>query len=220
MFNFSMKILSVIILTALTPIAIAGNTCSGSSQNLTDNDCSTMQEWVDDKDFTDTLTRICPQVRSDPCSCVFDRPVDCYNGRVTQLRLGKQGLRGKFPEMLVKLTGLTWFDVAANQLTGTIPGSLSQLSNLGFLALGTNHFSGTIPQSLTTLSLDDLGIDTNPYLTGLLPAFHFKSLPSCCALYGVPFECPLPEGAQACNHCNYHPVAPPTCHSMNHSLMK
>lgn len=207
-----MKLLVFILLTG---VSVAENTCTGSSENLTDNDCTALQQWVDDRDFTETLTRICPQVRADPCSCIFDRPVECYDGRVRQLRVGKQGLHGKFPEMLTKLTAMNWFDMAANNLTGTIPESLSQLTHLNFLALGTNHFSGTIPQSLTKLPLNDLGIDTNPFLTGHLPAFNFNSLPSCCALYDVPFECPLPPEAATCNHCNYHPVAPPSCHSKN-----
>ena len=215
--KYLLKRMGIFVIILLTRATVAENTCTGSSENLTDNDCATLQQWVDDKDFTETLTRICPQVRSDPCSCIFDRPVECHDGRVRQLRLGKQGLHGKFPEMLTKLTAMNWFDMAANNLTGTIPESLSQLQNLNFLALGTNHFSGTIPQSLTKLPLDDLGIDTNPFLTGHLPAFKFDSLPSCCALYGVSFECPLPPGAAACNHCNYHPVAPPSCHSKNRS---
>ena len=54
------------------------------------------------------------------------------------MRLGKQGLEGPFPEMLMNLTGLVWFDMAANNITGSIPESIAQLTELGFLALGTN----------------------------------------------------------------------------------
>lgn len=190
------------------------NSCVGTSENLTDADCAAVQAWVDDEAFTETLTSICPHVRSDPCNCTFDRPVQCSEGRVTQLRLGKQGLQSDhFPESLLNLTGMVWFDMAANSLGGTIPESISKLSKLGFLALGTNRFSGTIPQSLALAlpGLTDLGIDTNPRLTGTLPAFDFNRLTSCCALYGVSFECPLPPGAVNCSHCNYHPVPPPAC---------
>jgi hypothetical protein len=65
---------------------------------------------------------------------------------------------------------------------------------------------------MTELALTDLGMDNNPRLTGLLPAFDFKPLTSCCALYNVPFQCPLPPGADSCDSCNYHPVPKPACH--------
>eukprot|EP00750_Incisomonas_marina_P021586 INCI4569.1.p1 GENE.INCI4569.1~~INCI4569.1.p1 ORF type:complete len:237 (-),score=24.19 INCI4569.1:47-757(-) len=195
--------------------ASSSSSCIGTSENLTESDCAAVQAWVDDEAFTETLTSICPHVRSDPCNCTFDRPVQCSaEGRVTQLRLGKQGLQSDhFPESLLNLTGMVWFDMAANSLGGTIPESISKLSKLGFLALGTNRFSGTIPQALALAlpGLTDLGIDTNPRLTGTLPALDFNRLTSCCAVYGVPFECPLPPGAENCSHCNYHPVPPPAC---------
>ena len=197
---------------AMIPALVSSSTCVGTSKDLIDHDCAMMQAWVDHPAYHDRVTSICPTVRSDPCNCTFDRPVDCDGGRVRQLRLGKQGLEGPFPEMLINLTGLVWFDMAANNITGTIPEAITQLTDLGFLALGTNKLTGTIPAAMANMPLlHDLGIDTNPLLGGHLPPFNFSAFTSCCALYNVPFECPLPSGADKCNHCNYHPVDAPSC---------
>ncbi len=70
-----------------------------------------------------------------------------------------------------------------------------------------------MPSSLATSLplLYDLGIDNNPGLSGPLPAFNFSALYSCCALYNVPFDCPLPAGYQRCDSCNYEPVPAPMC---------
>ena len=114
---------------------VGAHSCTHSSASLSDNDCAAMQAWVDYPDWHGPITAVCPQARTDPCSCVFDRPIDCQDGRVRQIRIGKSFDGLHFPEALLNLSAMYWFDVAANNLTGTIPAVLADMTQLEFLAL-------------------------------------------------------------------------------------
>jgi hypothetical protein len=139
--------------------------------------------------------------------------------------MGGQGLPGSggVPVALLDLTGLRLLVLYSNQLQGTIPDALGeQLQQLTVLNLGNNTLSGTVPRLLTTLKhLTYLTLDTNPQLTGVLPAFNFsqfikpsslKSTHYACDMHGDNFTCPLPAGAAMCDHQgDGSKWPPPTC---------
>ena len=81
------------------------------------------------------------------------------SGRVTDLDLPGNNLRGTLPAALGSLTSLTTLDLSENQLRGQIP-DVRALTNLTTLNLGGNQVTGAIPDlsaltSLTTLNLGD-----------------------------------------------------------------
>jgi len=74
------------------------------------------------------------------------------NGRITQLKLGNNNLRGEIPwEPLSKLEKLEHLDLGGNNLSGTIPPQLSRLENLEYLDLSRNQLAGVIPEELAEL---------------------------------------------------------------------
>ena len=113
--------------------------------------------------------------------------------RVVELRLNRNGLRGRLPaelagirdlavldltnnEMtgeipseLADLTGLTWLALAHNELTGSIPPELGRLTDLVHLSLGGNQLVGDIPPELGNITeLYWLSLSSNE-LTGTIP---------------------------------------------------
>jgi hypothetical protein len=90
---------------------------------------------------------------------------------------------------------------------------LKHLTNLG---LGGNQFTGSVPTELAGLKqLTTLGLQDNPHLTGLLPAFDFANITDCCRMDADVFTCPLPAhadkcvGGPACGGAKVYPR--PTC---------
>ena len=74
------------------------------------------------------------------------------NGRVTELRLSYNRLRGAIPAELGDLANLTVLSLTGNELTGTIPLELGNLSDLETIALAGNQLTGGIPTQLGNLS--------------------------------------------------------------------
>ena len=130
-----------------------------------------------------------------------DAPLDEWQGlevdaegRVTQLILYENNLRGPIPAALAELTQLTKLDLSRNtltgpippelgslvhiehldisrnrQLTGSIPPELGLLTNLKYLRLGSNRLTGEIPPELGSLPrLVELRVNFNG-LTGTIP---------------------------------------------------
>ena len=117
------------------------------------------------------------------------------SGRVTELRLGDNGLTGSIPAALGSLARLEWLDLGSNELNGAIPSALEGLANLLLLNLSRNQLSGTvpewlgnmpsllvlfllgneltggIPQELGNLDLWGLGLSWNHLSVGPLPAW-------------------------------------------------
>ena len=95
--------------------------------------------------------------------------VTVSNGRVTELDLHAQHLRGTIPPGLVQLSELKGLSLYGNALTGAIPPELGQLSHLENLSLYGNALTGTIPPELGQLTqLRILALAFNE-LTGAIP---------------------------------------------------
>ena len=87
-----------------------------------------------------------------------DRPPDKWHGvtidhggRVTHLRLPRNGLAGRIPPELGSLQKLQILDFQANQLGGPIPPELGDLDNLTGLYLAGNRLTGQVPRELGNL---------------------------------------------------------------------
>ena len=85
---------------------------------------------------------------------------------LTELRLNGNNLRGTVPPELGNLTALTALNLSKNQLSGTVPPELGNLTALTALNLSKNQLSGTVPPELGNLgNLDTLYLAGNQ-LTG------------------------------------------------------
>ena len=90
-------------------------------------------------------------------------------GRVAELRLTRNRLRGKLPPELGSLTELRVLGLWANELTGSMPRELADLTRLEALALGGNRLSGEIPSWIGGLgNLRELHLRFNRF-TGPIP---------------------------------------------------
>ncbi len=78
------------------------------------------------------------------------------SGRVIELNLGNNRLRGEIPPELAGLSSLKELDLGKNQLSGEIPPELGGLSNVRRLYLSNNQLSGCIPGGLRDVEESDL----------------------------------------------------------------
>ena len=129
--------------------------------------------------------------------------------RVTELHLGRNGLRGVVPaeignlrllkvirfgdnrltgeiaSEIDQLTSLETLDLRFNEVSGTIPVELGDLEKLKQLFLGYNRLEGEVPTEIGNLSrLVALGLHGNPLLLGALP----QSLTELDDLYWLAFD--------------------------------
>ena len=96
--------------------------------------------------------------------------VDMQAGRVSELRLGENGLYGKLPPQIGKLTHLKYLSLRNNQLGGEIPSEIGKLTQLKYLSLWNNELEGDIPAEIWTLTeLKVLNIGDNKELGGIIP---------------------------------------------------
>ncbi|CAH9134358.1 unnamed protein product [Cuscuta epithymum] len=120
--------------------------------------------------------------------------VECENGRVTKIQIGKKGITGSLPANLGNLTSLTVFEVMENGLVGDVP-NLAGLSSLQRLLLNGNGFTSISPDLFAGMnSLETVTLDNNPFATWQFPeslkdasALRFFSAINC-SISG-----PLPE---------------------------
>ena len=83
--------------------------------------------------------------------------------RLTHLDLSHNELRGSIPAELGALVRLTHLDLSHNELGGPIPPELGKLTNLRTLYLSGNDFSGCIPEGLRGVSDHDLDRQSLPF---------------------------------------------------------
>ena len=92
-------------------------------------------------------------------------------GRITELNLTSNQLKGELPPELANLANLEVLSLGGNQLTGGIPTELGSLANLQELYLWGNQLTGEIPTELGRLDkLEELFLSYNQ-LTGTVPAW-------------------------------------------------
>lgn len=95
------------------------------------------------------------------------------NGRIIQLNLGGQGLRGRLPETLTDLHQLAVLDLSGNRLNGRLT-PFWDFQNLIVLNLSGNIFSDTLSQEIGRLrNLRQLDLSNNK-LYGELPDALFQ----------------------------------------------
>ena len=92
-----------------------------------------------------------------------EAPIDDWHGvstdsrgRVAEVDLSRNGLRGEIPAEMIHLANLEWLDLSANQLYGEIPAELGHLTRLQVLFLAHNQLSGFIPRELRNVADSDL----------------------------------------------------------------
>ena len=105
-----------------------------------------------------------------------DAPISMWHGvttaeggRVVELDLRRNGLRGTIPSKLGNLANLRQLDLSWNRLNGTIPPDLGNLASLEELNFWGNQLSGPIPSELGNLTnLMELHLSANQ-LSGTVP---------------------------------------------------
>ena len=112
----------------------------------------------------------------------WDGVITDSHGRITELNLTSNQLKGELPPEMANLTNLEVLALGGNQLTGTVPTSLSNLANLRELYLWSNKLTGPIPTELSNLTnLTILTLSENQ-LTGEIPT-NLSSLSNLTELY-------------------------------------
>ena len=92
-------------------------------------------------------------------------------GRVAELSLSDNQLRGEIPTELGSLPNLTRLFLGFNQLTGGIPADLGNLASLERLYLGGNGIGGRIPAELGNLTnLTELWLGDGLSISGEIPS--------------------------------------------------
>ncbi|KAK9277546.1 hypothetical protein L1049_007091 [Liquidambar formosana] len=106
---------------------------------------------------------------SDANPCNWNQ-IQCSNGRVTRIQIGRQGVTGTLPPNLGNLTALERLEVQYNGLSGSLP-SLSGLSSLQVLLLSNNNFTSIPPDFFAGMSsLQAVAIDYNRFSPWQIPA--------------------------------------------------
>jgi len=113
---------------------------------------------------------------SDKSNWLSDRPLESWygvtvtaEGRVTEIDLPNNNLRGDLTPELGYLEELVTLRVNQNQLTGPIPPQLGMLTRLQHIVLSNNQLTGVIPTELGLLArLEELLLSSNR-LAGSIP---------------------------------------------------
>ncbi len=95
--------------------------------------------------------------------------VTVEGGRVTQIRLPDNNLRGQLPEIVSELTALRILDLTDNGVTGVFPQWIPSVKTLEEVRLGGNQFTGALPDSIGVLPKLRVLIADRNRLSGVLP---------------------------------------------------
>ncbi|KAF0890428.1 hypothetical protein E2562_002805 [Oryza meyeriana var. granulata] len=96
--------------------------------------------------------------------------VVCSGGRVTEVHLPGDGLRGNVPSgALGNLDKLAVLSLRYNALSGPLPSDLAKCADLRVINVQSNHFSGELPTEILTLpALTQLNLADNRF-SGRIP---------------------------------------------------
>jgi hypothetical protein len=85
-------------------------------------------------------------------------------GRVVEINLSSNRLKGFIPVDFFKMTELRHLDLSSNELCGDIPLTLGSLTKLDYLDLSSNELCGNIPLTIGSLTkLDYLDLSSNKF---------------------------------------------------------
>ena len=119
-----------------------------------------MCEPLSDQDVLEILyQQVGGEAWGDSTAWQSDLPIDQWHGvetdeggRVVQLDMSGNNLRGTLPIEIRKLEHLRYLNLSQNELAGSVPSDLGLLTNLRQLMLHGNQLSGEIPPELGQLS--------------------------------------------------------------------
>ena len=106
--------------------------------------------------------------KSDPCTDGW-YGIYCENGYVTYIQLAYNGLYGKLPAEINKLSKLNTLYLYSNDLSGSIPSELWGMKELQILDINTNELTGELPSEIDLPQLQVIFLYSN-HLTGPLPS--------------------------------------------------
>ena len=116
------------------------------------------------------------------------------NGRVSELNLFGNGLKGPLPPELGNLSSVRRLNLNLNELTGPIPDTFSALASLESLLLGGNALTGPIPSSLGDLAnLQGLFLWRNRLSGPLPPSLGDLAALRSLSLWGNRLTGPIPR---------------------------
>lgn len=91
--------------------------------------------------------------------------VKIKNGRVVEINLRGNALKGNFPTSLPSFSKLQKLDLSSNQLVGEVAPSLSSLTNLVRLDLSNNRFTGDPTSAILPLfNLKEISVGNNQFV--------------------------------------------------------
>ena len=130
--------------------------------------------------------------QSDPCTDGWFG-IYCQNGYVTYIALAFNGLYGKLPAEINKLSKLDTLYLYSNDLTGKIPSELWGMKLLKIIDMSTNELTGQLPSEIDLPNLEILFIFAN-HLTGQLPSTWNTPKMTNLSLAQNEFTGPIPDG--------------------------
>lgn len=95
--------------------------------------------------------------------------VTVENGRVTELNLSNNMLRGKIPIEIDELYEVKVLNLSGNSLEGKIPSTIGEMKNVEVLNLSDNNLSGAVPSALGKLPSPRVIALDNNNLSGEIP---------------------------------------------------
>ena len=107
-------------------------------------------------------------LKGDPCDDGWFG-LYCVNGRVLQINLVYNGMRGTLPAKLAQADMLQVVRLYSNFISGTIPPEILQMKSLQILDLNSNAFTNTLPDAISMPNLTSLALYQN-HIKGSIPS--------------------------------------------------
>ena len=137
--------------THINSINISSNTLT-ISYSKGSSDIDALKQVLKGLNYYDTYIKSCNFKAGSQCPNQKGNYVTIDNGgRVTDITIHNQNLKGFISTDIGHLTNLNHLVLKGNFLEGSIPSDLGLLTNLTMLDLNTNNLKGTIPSELGKL---------------------------------------------------------------------